>query len=167
MQTENETWTATGVDANMPTYRMLLILVGYIFAPRDGCATQHEAGVPRPRISSFRAVLKVFLHTGLAVLTGLLATYAIGLQPTPVYVTCFASLYLLITTIRFRSRIVIWMVRLYQARAPEEIRAKCVMTPRCSDYMAMAIEKYGLSVGVSKGVERLRRCGPPAQTDYP
>lgn len=167
MQTEKDTWTATGIDANMPTYRMLLILVGYIFVPRTSCTTPHADAVPRPQISSFRVLLTASLHASLALLTALFANYVIALRPALVYVPCFASLYLLLATTFFRSRIVIWMVRLYQARAPEEIRAKCVMTPRCSDYMVMAIEKYGLFVGVSKGVERLRRCGPPAQSDYP
>ncbi|MDB2576436.1 membrane protein insertion efficiency factor YidD [Planctomycetota bacterium] len=78
-----------------------------------------------------------------------------------------ASIYLLVTTTVYRARVVTWLIRLYQSRAPEEVRAKCVMTPRCSDYMAAAIAKYGLFAGVSKGVERLRRCGPPARNDFP
>jgi len=112
-------------------------------------------------------MLNVGVHVGAGLLVGHLAANAFALRPISVYVAGIAGAYLLTTAILFRARIVIWMIRLYQARAPEEIRAKCVMTPRCSDYMASAIEKYGLIVGVSKGVERLRRCGPPARTDYP
>lgn len=36
----------------------------------------------------------------------------------------------------------------------------CVMYPSCSNYMIMAIEKYGIFKGILKGLRRITRCYP-------
>lgn len=46
----------------------------------------------------------------------------------------------------------------------------CRYEPTCSHYMALAIEKHGLIVGVRKGVARLMDCRPYGDrsfVDYP
>ncbi len=58
----------------------------------------------------------------------------------------------------FLKRIVICFVRIYQRYAPESIRVKCRFEPSCSEYMILAIEKYGFIKGFSKGINRLKRC---------
>lgn len=64
--------------------------------------------------------------------------------------------------------ILIFMVRLYQLWAPDTVRMSCLYEPTCSEYMIMAIEKYGCIKGVAKGVNRLRRChSPNGGIDYP
>ncbi len=55
-------------------------------------------------------------------------------------------------------RAVITTVKIYQRFAPKSIREKCRFEPSCSQYMILAIEKYGLIRGVIKGIDRLRRC---------
>ena len=55
-------------------------------------------------------------------------------------------------------RAVITAVKIYQRFAPKSIREKCRFEPSCSQYMILAIEKYGLIRGVMKGIDRLRRC---------
>ena len=66
------------------------------------------------------------------------------------------------------KRSVIGAVLLYKVLAPMKVRRRCVFTPTCSTYMIMAITKYGLFVGVYKGIRRLLRCHPPnGGTDYP
>ena len=66
------------------------------------------------------------------------------------------------------KRSVIGAVLLYKVLAPMKLRRRCVFTPTCSTYMIMAITKYGLFVGVYKGIRRLLRCHPPnGGTDYP
>lgn len=55
----------------------------------------------------------------------------------------------------------LWLILLYQKYAPEQMRASCVFTPSCSQYMMLAIQKYGLLRGVLKGTRRLLRCHPP------
>ena len=167
MAIEDETWTATGLDANMPTYRMLLTLCAYLFTPRAGRLRFDAEGVRRPPLHILKAATIVALHLAIGLLIGVIAVHLTGVHPLALFATGIAGVYYLAASLFFRSRIVIWLIRLYQVRAPDEIRAICEMTPCCSDYMALAIKKYGLIAGVSKGIERLRRCGPPAQIDYP
>lgn len=65
------------------------------------------------------------------------------------------------------KRTVIWLVHLYQNKAPDRVRLKCVMEPSCSVYMILAVEKYGVIRGVYKGIRRLFRCGDVCGIDYP
>ena len=60
------------------------------------------------------------------------------------------------------------MVLAYKAFAPLSLRSRCRFTPTCSTYMIMAINKYGLFIGVGKGIGRVLRCKPPnGGVDYP
>lgn len=59
------------------------------------------------------------------------------------------------------KRFAIGLVLVYKAFAPLEVRARCRFKPTCSTYMIMAINKYGLFIGVAKGIRRLLRCKPP------
>ena len=65
------------------------------------------------------------------------------------------------------KKAVIWLVHLYQNKASDETRLRCVMEPSCSVYMIMAVEKYGVIRGVHKGIGRLCRCGRENCVDYP
>lgn len=66
------------------------------------------------------------------------------------------------------QRFAIGLVLVYKAFAPLNVRGKCRFEPTCSTYMIMAIQKYGLIVGVIKGIGRLHRCKPPnSGEDYP
>ena len=59
------------------------------------------------------------------------------------------------------DRLAISLIRSYQRLAPGSIRSACRFSPTCSDYMALAIRKYGASEGVRLGLQRIRRCRPP------
>lgn len=66
------------------------------------------------------------------------------------------------------KRALIWCVHLYQNKAPDKVRLRCVFEPSCSEYMLLAVEKYGFLRGVWKGINRLLRCHPPnGGVDYP
>ncbi len=66
------------------------------------------------------------------------------------------------------KRFAIGMVLAYKAFAPMSIRKNCRYEPSCSTYMVMAINKYGLFIGVYKGLRRIYRCCPPnGGIDYP
>ncbi|MDR2344127.1 MAG: membrane protein insertion efficiency factor YidD [Spirochaetaceae bacterium] len=52
-------------------------------------------------------------------------------------------------------KIVIGIVELYQRYAPEYMRRRCLLMPTCSEYMILAVKKYGAVRGVYKGVCRL------------
>ena len=63
---------------------------------------------------------------------------------------------------------VIGAVLVYKAVAPMSVRSRCRFIPTCSTYMIMAISKFGLFVGVVKGIKRIYRCKPPTGgEDYP
>ena len=68
----------------------------------------------------------------------------------------------------FASRALIWAVRLYQSIAPPRLRCACRFDPSCSEYMILAVRKYGCWRGVGMGLRRLVNCRPPhGGTDYP
>ena len=65
------------------------------------------------------------------------------------------------------KKTVIWLVHFYQNKASDKTRLQCVMEPSCSEYMILAVEKYGVVKGVFKGIGRLMRCGITSGVDYP
>ena len=77
-------------------------------------------------------------------------------------------LFLIGTLMLFAKRIVIFIIRLYQKYAPYDIRSNCLFVPNCSEYMILAIQKYGLLRGIKKGIHRYKRChAPNGGVDYP
>jgi len=62
----------------------------------------------------------------------------------------------------------IFLILVYQRFAPSKVRLRCVYTPSCSEYMKLAIEKYGFIEGVKRGWDRLDRCHyPHSGEDWP
>ena len=53
---------------------------------------------------------------------------------------------------------IICSVRIYQRYAPDSLRNKCRFEPSCSEYMVLAINKYGVLKGMIRGIKRLKRC---------
>jgi putative membrane protein insertion efficiency factor len=71
-------------------------------------------------------------------------------------------------TIAVIKKAIIWMIHLYQNKAPDKVRLRCLFEPSCSEYAILAIEKYGVVIGVFKAIGRLRRCHfPNGGKDYP
>ena len=75
--------------------------------------------------------------------------------------------YSLVYFLFIAKRAIIWMVHLYQNKASDATRLKCVMEPSCSEYMILAVKKYGAIRGAIKGIRRLFRCGNVSGVDYP
>ena len=64
--------------------------------------------------------------------------------------------------------IILFLIDLYQLIAPKKLRMKCRFEPSCTEYMKLAIIKYGLFKGLKKGINRLKRCKyPNGGYDYP
>ena len=62
----------------------------------------------------------------------------------------------------------IGVILLYKIIAPIKVRECCRFHPTCSSYMILAIKKYGLFLGIAKGIGRIMRCKPPnGGEDYP
>lgn len=86
-----------------------------------------------------------------------------GLQFIILFILFFVG-----TLILLAKRIVIFIIRLYQKYAPYDIRSNCLFVPNCSEYMILAIQKYGLVRGIRKGIQRYKRChAPNGGVDYP
>lgn len=109
----------------------------------------------RPKINWLRVaaccLLPIVLAAGLSVLlrgAGLAAGWCI----------CIGAGLCLLWAALNTKRALICLVQIYQRFAPESIRNKCRFEPSCSQYMILALKKYGLVKGLSKGIDRLRRC---------
>jgi putative membrane protein insertion efficiency factor len=55
---------------------------------------------------------------------------------------------------------VIALVRLYQFALSPIFGRQCRFHPTCSQYMILAVEKYGVLRGVPRGIWRICRCHP-------
>lgn len=62
--------------------------------------------------------------------------------------------------VRLPGLMLIGAVRLYQLTLSPFIGQQCRFTPSCSNYMILAIRKYGALRGGYRGVLRILRCQP-------
>ena len=128
-----------------------------------------KAPITRPDISTKRVIIAfiawlVFLSA---------ATYGFIMLGAhlnlPLWLNVLLIVAIYVITVIFKARsFIINSVLLYQKHAPEKIRRACLFTPSCSEYMLLAINKYGVIKGLIKGIDRLSRCHHPnGGTDYP
>ena len=115
----------------------------------------------RPRINYAKPIVALIIYIALLVL---LCFIPYG-KAWMLWVTI--GIYSLVYFSLIAKRTVIWLVHLYQNKAPDEVRLRCCMEPSCSVYMILAVEKYGVIRGGYKGVRRLFRCGDVHGVDYP
>ena len=117
--------------------------------------------ISRPKIPVWRELLGIVLPLliyAAEIVTFVLLRYNVWIFVGAVVLTFFVFLkpFFIVTVLN------------YQKFAPEELRRSCLFTPTCSEYMLLAIDKYGFIKGVIKGVKRLLRCHPPnGGVDYP
>ena len=130
---------------------------------QEGLHVPHK--VVRPDIHIFRMLLKAaLLCVPAAVLTWASRFLPAAEGHTAAVGICAAALTLVFCLKRF----IVSLILIYQRYAPERIRAACLFEPSCSNYMLMAIDKYGVLKGVAKGIGRLMRCRyPNSGIDYP
>jgi putative component of membrane protein insertase Oxa1/YidC/SpoIIIJ protein YidD len=80
-----------------------------------------------------------------------------------IFVFCIIAGFLMVL-----KPMIIGFVHLYQHYASEELRRQCLFKPTCSEYMLLAIEKYGLLKGIKKSIGRFKKCnGTTYHVDYP
>lgn len=124
----------------------------------------------RPKINWLRAILlfvvtlmiDTFIYYGVSFFLRKMSVQ--GRWADVILVVLIVILTLLINA----KRIVIFAIRFYQSQAPYTVRCRCLYIPNCSEYMRLAINKYGLIKGVKMGMERFNRCKPPyGGEDYP
>ncbi|MFN7364122.1 MAG: membrane protein insertion efficiency factor YidD [Pirellulaceae bacterium] len=70
---------------------------------------------------------------------------------------------------RALKELAIASVRFYQRWISPSLGSHCRFHPSCSQYMILAIEKYGVVSGVARGLWRICRCHPwsPGGNDPP
>ena len=123
----------------------------------------------RPNISTAKTLLWFVLWISIISISIFSFLYLGFLFHIPAYVSHPIATIgcLIIIAIKAKS-LVRNTVLLYQKHAPEHIRRSCLFEPSCSEYMLLAVEKYGVIVGVCKGINRLCRCHHPnGGKDYP
>jgi putative membrane protein insertion efficiency factor len=65
------------------------------------------------------------------------------------------------TTIRrLASGLIIFGVRVYQRVLRPVLPSVCRFQPSCSEYMILAVNKYGPASGCWRGIRRICRCHP-------
>lgn len=124
-------------------------------AENDPTSPTYKRVLIRPKLNYMRMILNV----GLPVVT--FFTYIFILHMLELLSWTYilvALLLIMIYIIVFLKKAVICSIKIYQHFASDKIRRKCRFEPSCSQYMVLAIEKYGLIKGVSMGVKRLKRC---------
>lgn len=131
----------------------------------DPRSNNYKRKLNRPRINWLRVILSIVLPPVLLFLISWLLVY-LGISH---WICIVASLLILLIYIIVRLKsAVICAVHIYQRYAPDSLRLKCRFEPSCSEYMILAIEKYGLIKGSIKGIDRMKRCNVnDGGFDYP
>lgn len=112
----------------------------------------------RPDLKLLTVCIRVCLILAFAVTIIILLRY--GVRQSLAISIGLSVLFCTLVVVFCAKQIVIWFVKFHQRYAPLHIRLKCRYEPSCSEYMILAIEKYGVMHGVIKGIRRILRCRP-------
>jgi putative component of membrane protein insertase Oxa1/YidC/SpoIIIJ protein YidD len=123
----------------------------------------------RPDIPTLRYLMRLALWIGASVAFSALCLHIGALYQLSEWIPKLVAAVGCCLIFVFWAKVLIrTAVLLYQKLAPEKVRRACRFVPSCSEYMLLAIEKYGVWVGVFKGFCRLCRChSPNGGEDYP
>ena len=121
----------------------------------DPTSFGYKRKLNRPKIHWLKILLFSLISTTIFILS-FYVTYTLS---NSALLSCILSCLLLIMFLLANcKRIIICIIKIYQRYAPTSLREKCRFEPSCSEYMILAIEKYGFIKGVKKGINRLKRC---------
>lgn len=123
---------------------------------QDPRSSAYIRKLKRPKVSLIKILLLFILLPAVVLAALIVLLIHLGLPETTTFIIAAVILlaYILLTT----KRMFINVIKLYQRYAPDSLRNKCRFEPSCSEYMILAIEKYGLIKGIQKGIEHLNRC---------
>lgn len=125
---------------------------------------KEHSKIKRPDINVKKTILKIFGVILLEVILLIIGIYNFE----KIYIFVLMLILILAIIMVTSKNIIINMILLYQRLASEELRESCLFEPTCSEYMILAIRKYGTIKGVYKGIRRLLRChSPNGGIDYP
>ena len=119
----------------------------------------------RPKIHWWRMILYLLALSGMVAGTVLV----MGGIHCPVWQCVVGALLVCLICLMLTAKYVaLFAVRVYQRYAPDAVRNKCRFEPSCSEYMILAITKYGVLKGVRMGLGRIKRCNVNGGgIDYP
>ena len=123
--------------------------------------------IKRPNINSKKIILKIVLILFIEICIIILTIFLYNKLDK--FIIILLGIIILITFISVTIKeTVINLILLYQKFASEKLRSSCLFEPSCSEYMILAIEKYGFIKGFIKGIKRIFRCHyPNGGIDYP
>ena len=139
----------------------------------------------RPDVTYFKVGLKWFVFTlvvlgvtkGMQMVLGMegVKGYLLGVLPqTATMLQAVTSVWVLLAVL-----LVVWLlalrwflidcIKLYQHYASDEVRGRCIMMPRCSEFAILALRKYGFVLGLYLTYLRIfKRCkGNIYRIEYP
>ncbi len=123
---------------------------------------EEKSRVIRPNVNTKKVIASKLFRLLFLVLLGFVPFWLhsfFGFFMLYGWLCCAAAMILFIAPFA-KTALIDWIL-LYQRYAPERVRASCVFTPTCSEYMILAVNKYGTLKGFFKGVARLCRCHQP------
>lgn len=142
--------------------------ITHTFPDTDPRSINYNRVLDYPNINCPILLLKIILPIPIAVCLCLF----LKLLFDTFFAIFIAIVSVLVYSILNTKSIILSSVKIYQRIAPRKIRLKCRFEPSCSQYMILAIEKYGVIKGVCKGIKRLSKCnsrgdGMRGGFDYP
>ena len=144
-----------------------------------------EREIVRPELTYSKALKHVLFTIGLIFLFSLVLYIALNYFSVFAYLpieierlqkenTVFFFLLLFISVgiivfVLLLKKILIGIVKLYQHYASEDVRRRCLFKPTCSEYTIIALQKYGVILGLYKAYIRIfKKCrGNIYCIDYP
>jgi len=119
----------------------------------------------RPNTNIFNAICFIFIFMLACFIISI--TVKLLFEKIP-FILVFLFVFFSIMFILLK-KIIIGLVEIYQHYMPESLRRCCLCMPTCSEYMILAVEKYGALKGIRKGLYRLiHTCrGTNYKFDYP
>lgn len=121
----------------------------------DPTSYNYKRLLVKPNMNWGKIALFIFgLFTILSLTVAILYNIGFNNRIIVIITTAIIIMYVLINM----KSIIICMIHIYQRYAPDSVRNKCRFEPSCSQYMILAVEKYGVLKGMKKGIIRLKRC---------
>jgi putative membrane protein insertion efficiency factor len=140
----------------------------YIFPDYDPRSSNYNRELDYPNVNWTSVLLKIIIPIPIVVCLFMLLQLQFEVFCSLVVVIIGILVYAIFNS----KRIILSSIKIYQRIAPRKIRLRCRFEPSCSQYMILAIEKYGTIKGVCKGIKRLSKCnnrgdGMRGGFDYP
>ena len=144
-----------------------------------------EREIIRPDTDVKKALKYVCLYIALSTVLSLVSFHLLNrlgifhMLPAPVihfyqkypgaFKVIFSLFILIIVGLICLKKALIGVIRLYQHYASEEVRRRCLFKPTCSEYAILALQKYGVVIGLYKTYIRLfKKCrGNIYRIDFP